>query len=76
MESPFSHLQIATEYNPSPYTLELLSEASSHGCICSEDPGLLGHESLEVTLDYLGVEDATDQHSQEQVNSGALSAFV
>jgi integrase len=36
----------------------------------------LGHESLEVTLDYLGVEDAADQHSQEQVNSGALAAFV
>jgi len=36
----------------------------------------LGHESLEVTLDYLGVEDAADQHSQEQVNSGALVAFV
>lgn len=36
----------------------------------------LGHESLEVTLDYLGVEDASDQHSQEQVNSGALAAFV
>jgi integrase len=35
-----------------------------------------GHESLEVTLDYLGVEDAADQHSHEQVNSGALSAFV
>jgi integrase len=36
----------------------------------------LGHKSLEVTLDYLGVEDAADQHSQEQVNSGALAAFV
>jgi integrase len=36
----------------------------------------LGHESLEVTLDYLGVEDAADAHSQEQVNSGALVAFV
>jgi integrase len=36
----------------------------------------LGHESLEVTLDYLGVEDAADAHSQEQVNSGALTAFV
>lgn len=36
----------------------------------------LGHESLEVTLDYLGVEDAADAHSQEQVNSGALAAFV
>jgi integrase len=36
----------------------------------------LGHESLEVTLDYLGVEDAADLHSQEQVNSGALAAFV
>jgi hypothetical protein len=29
-----------------------------------------------VTLDYLGVEDATDEISQEQVNSGALAAFV
>jgi len=36
----------------------------------------LGHESLEVTLEYLGVEDAADAHSQEQVNSGALAAFV
>lgn len=36
----------------------------------------LGHESLEVTLDYLGVEDAADANSQEQVNSGALVAFV
>jgi len=36
----------------------------------------LGHESLEVTLDYLGVEDAADAHSQEQVNSGALAAYV
>jgi integrase len=36
----------------------------------------LGRESLEVALDCLGVEDAADQHSQEQVNSGALAAFV
>jgi integrase len=36
----------------------------------------LGHESLEVTLDYLGVEDAADEVSQEQVNNGALAAFV
>jgi integrase len=36
----------------------------------------LGHESLEVTLDYLGVEDAADETSQKQVNNGALSAFV
>ncbi len=36
----------------------------------------LGHESLEVTLDYLGVEDAADEISQEQVNNGALAAFV
>jgi integrase len=36
----------------------------------------LGHESLEVTLDYLGVEDAADEISQEQVNSGALAAYV
>ena len=36
----------------------------------------LGHESLEVTLDYLGIEDAADVHSREQVNSGALAAFV
>lgn len=36
----------------------------------------LGHESLEVTLDYLGVEDAADEISQEQVNNGALADFV
>jgi integrase len=36
----------------------------------------LGHESLEVTLAYLGVEDAADEISQEQVNNGALAAFV
>ena len=36
----------------------------------------LGHESLEVTLDYLGVEDAADEISQEQVNNGALAAYV
>ncbi len=36
----------------------------------------LGHESLEVTLDYLGVEDAADEISQEQVNNGALAAFI
>jgi len=36
----------------------------------------LGHESLEVTLAYLGVEDAADETSQEQVNSGALAGFV
>jgi integrase len=36
----------------------------------------LGHESLEVTLDYLGVDDAADEISQEQVNNGALAAFV
>jgi integrase len=36
----------------------------------------LGHESLEVTLAYLGVEDAADETSQEQVNSGALANFV
>jgi len=36
----------------------------------------LGHESLDVTLAYLGVEDAADEVSQEQVNSGALAAFV
>lgn len=36
----------------------------------------LGHESLDVTLDYLGVEDAADEASQEQVNNGALVAFV
>lgn len=36
----------------------------------------LGHESLEVTLDYLGVVDAADEISQEQVNNGALSAYV
>jgi integrase len=36
----------------------------------------LGHESLDVTLAYLGVEDAADEISQEQVNNGALAAFV
>lgn len=36
----------------------------------------LGHESLEVTLAYLGVEDAADEVSQEQVNSGALAGYV
>ena len=36
----------------------------------------LGHETLEVTLEYLGVADAADESSQEQVNSGALSAYV
>lgn len=36
----------------------------------------LGHESLEVTLDYLGVDDAADEISQQQVNNGALAAFV
>jgi integrase len=36
----------------------------------------LGHESLEVTLDYLGVDDAADEMSQQQVNNGALAAFV
>ena len=36
----------------------------------------LGHESLEVTLDYLGVDDAADEISQEQVNNGALAAYV
>ena len=36
----------------------------------------LGHESLEVTLAYLGVEDAADEISQEQVNHGALAEFV
>lgn len=36
----------------------------------------LGHESLAVTLEYLGVEDAADEYSQEQVNSGSLAAFA
>lgn len=36
----------------------------------------LGHQSLDVTLDYLGVDDAADEHSQEQVNNGALAAYV
>jgi integrase len=36
----------------------------------------LGHESLDVTLAYLGVEDAADEISQEQVNNGALADFV
>jgi len=29
-----------------------------------------------VTLAYLGVEDAADEISQEQVNNGALADFV
>ncbi len=36
----------------------------------------LGHESLAVTLEYLGVEDAADEYSQEQVNNGSLAAFA
>jgi integrase len=36
----------------------------------------LGHESLEETLAYLGVVDAADETSQEQVNTGALAVFV
>ena len=36
----------------------------------------LGHESLEVTLDCLGVDDAADEISREQVNNGALAACV
>jgi len=36
----------------------------------------IGHETLEVTLDYLGVADAADESSQEQVNTGALAAYV
>lgn len=36
----------------------------------------LGHESLEETLAYLGVVDAADEISQEQVNNGALADFV
>jgi hypothetical protein len=30
---------------------------------------------LEETLEYLGIVDAADEISQEQVNSGALAAF-
>jgi len=36
----------------------------------------LGHESLDLTLAYLGVDDAADETSQEQVNNGALAAFA
>lgn len=36
----------------------------------------LGHESLEETLQYLGVADAADESSQQQVNHGTLAAFV
>jgi integrase len=36
----------------------------------------LGHESLEEMLDYLGIVDAADEVSQEQVNNGALREFV
>jgi len=35
----------------------------------------LGHESLDVTLAYLGIEDAADESSQEQVNNGSLAEF-
>jgi hypothetical protein len=36
----------------------------------------LGHESLEGTLDYLGVEDAAYEISQEQVNRNLLSIAI
>ena len=36
----------------------------------------LGHETLEETLAYLGIVDAADEISQEQVNNGALAEFV
>jgi integrase len=36
----------------------------------------LGHESLEVTLDYLGVQHAEDENSHGAVNNGPLSRYV
>lgn len=36
----------------------------------------LGHERLEVTPRLSGVEDAADESSHQQVNHGALVAFV
>ena len=47
-----------------------------HGVSVRKIQAWLGHESLEVTLAYLGVEDAADEISQEQVNNGALAEFV
>jgi len=54
------------------------------GATCHHESGVsvrkiqawLGHESLDVTLDYLGVSDAADDCSQDQVNKGALAGFV
>jgi integrase len=54
------------------------------GATCHHESGVsvrkiqawLGHESLDVTLDYLGVSDAADDYSQDQVNKGALAGFV
>ena len=54
------------------------------GATCHDESGVsvrkiqawLGHESLDVTLDYLGVSDAADDYSQDQVNKGALAGFV
>jgi integrase len=47
-----------------------------HGVSVRKIQAWLGHESLDVTLAYLGVEDAADEMSQEQVNNGALADFV
>lgn len=47
-----------------------------HGVSVRKIQAWLGHESLEITLEYLGVDDAADETSQLQVNHGALSAFV
>jgi integrase len=54
------------------------------GATCKHESGVsvrkiqawLGHESLDVTLDYLGVSDAADDYSQDQVNKGTLADFV
>jgi integrase len=47
-----------------------------HGVSVRKIQAWLGHESLDVTLAYLGVEGAADEYSQEQVNTGALAAFA
>jgi len=36
----------------------------------------LGHTKLDVTLIYLGVSDAADEASQEQINNSTLAAFA
>lgn len=36
----------------------------------------LGHESLEVTLDYLGIQNSSEEGAQDVMNNGVLSTFV